>query len=174
MGKCTVQWKQLVIQHIQQISKTKTTHSTRELKISNQNPKNQQKKKKKNPSKRQLFHLPRPMLYNVRSTDTFQLLQVVSSTYSSKIYMAGFAKKQFHPQNSLYQTRSFFLTKIFSTEFQTKMYCLRHLFFITFSLHSKMIVMQQFNDKNILIFYYTAARSQLSIKSTRTSLNENL
>lgn len=32
-------------------------------------------------------------------------------------------------------------------------------FFITFSLHSKMIVMQQFNDKNILIFYYTAARS---------------
>lgn len=28
-----------------------------------------------------------------------------------------------------------------------------------------MIVMQQFNDKNILIFYYTAARSQ-SIKST--------
>lgn len=51
------------------------------------------------------------MLYNVRSTDTFQLLQVVSSTYSSKIYMAGFAKKQFHPQNSLYQTRSFFFNQ---------------------------------------------------------------
>ena len=88
MGKCTVQWKQLVIQHIQQISKT--THSTRELKNTKSKPKEPAEKKT---LQRQLFHLPRPMLYNVRSTDTFQLLQVVSSTYSSQIYMAGFAKK---------------------------------------------------------------------------------
>lgn len=145
------------------------------LKISNQI---QRTSRKKNPSKRQLFHLPRPMLYNMRSTDTFQLLQVMSPTYSSQIYMSGFAKKQFYPQNSLSDKVLFKKTntkhKMLSTEFQTKMYCLRHLFFITFSLHSKMIVMQQFNDKNILIFYYTAARSQLSIKSTQTSLNENL
>lgn len=128
MGKCTVQWKQLVTRHIQQISKTKTTHSTRELKNIKSNPKNQQKEKKKILQKRQLFHLPRPMLYNVSSTDTFQLLQVVSPTYSSQIYIAGFAKKQFHPQNSVRQD-PFFLTKILSTEFQTKMYCLRHLFY---------------------------------------------
>lgn len=127
MGKCTVQWKQLVIQHIQQISKTKTTHSTRELKNIKSNPKNQQKNKIL--QKRQLFHLPRPMLYNVSSTDTFQLLQVVSPTYSSQIYIAGFAKKQFHPHNSLSDKTLFFLTKILSTEFQTKMYCLRHLFY---------------------------------------------
>lgn len=118
------------------------------------------RRKKKNPSKRQLFHLPRPMLYNVRSTDTFQLLQVVSSTYSSKIYMAGFAKKQFHPQNSLYQTRSFFFNQnIFYRIPNQNVLFKASFFFITFSLHSKMIVMQQFNDKNILIFYYTAARS---------------
>lgn len=179
MEKCTVQWKQLVIQHIQQISKTKTTHSTRELKNIKSKFKEPAEEKKK-PSKRQLFHLSRPMLYNMRSTDTFQLLQVVSSTYSSQIYKAGFAKKQFHLQNSLRQTRSFFFS-FFSFFYQNTFYRIpnqnvlfKASFFITFSLHSKMIVMQQFNDKNILIFYYTAARSQLSIKSTQTSLNENL
>lgn len=89
------------------------------LKISNQSPKNQQNKikntnQKNNPSKRQLFCLPRPMLYNARSTDIFLLLQVVSSTYSSQIYMAGFAKKQFYPQNSVRKDpRSFFFLFFF-------------------------------------------------------------
>lgn len=107
MGKCTVQWKQLVIQHIQQISKTKTTHSTRELKNTNSKPK-EPAEKKKNPSKRQLFHLPRPMLYNVRSmipSSSYRWCLLHTAVRSTRLDLP---RKQFHPQNSLCQTRSFF------------------------------------------------------------------
>lgn len=45
--------------------KTKTTHSTREfesIKSKPKEPAEQKERKEKNPSKGQLFHLPRPML----------------------------------------------------------------------------------------------------------------
>lgn len=91
MGKCTVQWKQLVIQHIQQISKTKTTHSTRELKNTNSKPKEPAEKKKS--FKKTTFSPSQANALQCEKHDPFQLLQVVSSTYSSQIYTAGFAKK---------------------------------------------------------------------------------
>lgn len=76
------------------------------LKIPTQNPKNQQKKK--NPSKRQLFHLPRPMLYNVRSmipSSSYRWCLLHTAVRSTRLDLP---RKQFHPQNSLCQTRSFF------------------------------------------------------------------
>lgn len=109
------------------------------LKISTQNLKSQQEKKIL--QKRQLFCLPRPMLSNGRGTDPFPVLQVVSSTYSRQIQMAGFAKKQLHVQNSLCQTRSKILFFSFFFFYQNTFYripnqnvlYLRHLFYNIFS-----------------------------------------
>lgn len=103
------------------------------LKISNQNPKNQQKK---NPSKRQLFHLSRPMLYSKRSTVNLPT-PTGGVFYIQQLDLYGWICQEIIPSPELsvrqdLRTFFFFFTKILSTEFQTKMYCLRHLFFIHF------------------------------------------
>lgn len=57
-------------------------NTTRKLKNIKSKPKEPAGKKKKILQKRQLFCLPRRMLSNGKGTDTFPVLQVVSSTYS--------------------------------------------------------------------------------------------
>lgn len=62
-------------------SQKQRQHSTRKLKNIKSKPK-EPAGKKKILQKRQLFCLPRRMLSNGKGTDTFPVLQVVSSTYS--------------------------------------------------------------------------------------------
>lgn len=119
--------------------KNKDNTQPESLKISNQNLKSQQGKKKIL-QKRQLFCLPRRMLSNGKGTDTFPVLQVVSSTYSRQIQLAEFAKRQLHVQNSLCQDKIKILFFSFFFFYQNTFYripnqnvlYLRHLFYNIF------------------------------------------